>query len=506
MSNAQSSNNKYESLTANSLLLRGSLFLIAATIIFTLSRTVADPDLWGHIQFGKDTIENISLSRFDTYSYTSDQPWINHEWFAEVIMAAAWLTTKSFGLVFLKLIIGLLTICLSYRSLLRKNISSLWAGIIVLGILPALTIPFATVRPHIFTILAFELVLLIILQAEQGHYSRLWFSIPLFALWVNLHGGFIAGLGILCLWAVIHLIHQPSIWKKVIPPVLLSFFATLLNPYGVNLWIFLIKTATIPRPEIGDWQPLKILSPFGIFYIIWLTLAILVIVYSNKPRNMPNLVLLGVIATLPLIAIRHIPLFALSIPVLLGDEISDVLKQLLKSKTQKVAQSTWLGLIPFGLGFILFIVSIPSLIRIPLWNYPKYPVYAVQLLNDSNIQGNLATEFNWGEYIIWYLSPQIKVSIDGRRETVYSKDIYQKVLDFLHGTNKWSALIEGNTDLVLVYKNSPIDNLMANYKGWSRVYEDIASVLYVRESFSQAQLLIIYANNFSPFKDDGYFP
>jgi hypothetical protein len=34
--------------------------------------------------------------------------------------------------------------------------------------------------------------------------------------------------------------------------------------------------------------------------------------------------------------------------------------------------------------------------------------------------GRLVTSFNWGEYAIWHLGPRLLVSIDGRRETVYS--------------------------------------------------------------------------------------
>jgi hypothetical protein len=30
------------------------------------------------------------------------------------------------------------------------------------------------------------------------------------------------------------------------------------------------------------------------------------------------------------------------------------------------------------------------------------------------------TPFNWGEYAIWHLAPRLRVSMDGRRETIYS--------------------------------------------------------------------------------------
>ena len=50
--------------------------------------------------------------------------------------------------------------------------------------------------------------------------------------------------------------------------------------------------------------------------------------------------------------------------------------------------------------------------------------------------------FDWGEYVLWHLSPQIKVSIDGRRETVYSDPIYAENLRFTSGLGDWDAILK----------------------------------------------------------------
>jgi len=36
------------------------------------------------------------------------------------------------------------------------------------------------------------------------------------------------------------------------------------------------------------------------------------------------------------------------------------------------------------------------------------------------VPGRIVTFFNYGQYAIWHLSPRLRVSMDGRRETVYS--------------------------------------------------------------------------------------
>src|SRR5690606_14688422 len=35
-------------------------------------------------------------------------------------------------------------------------------------------------------------------------------------------------------------------------------------------------------------------------------------------------------------------------------------------------------------------------------------------------EGRLVTFFDWGQYALWHFAPRLKVSMDGRRETVYS--------------------------------------------------------------------------------------
>jgi hypothetical protein len=45
---------------------------------------------------------------------------------------------------------------------------------------------------------------------------------------------------------------------------------------------------------------------------------------------------------------------------------------------------------------------------------------------DHNVHGRMLTWFTWGEYAIWYFSPAVMVSLDGRRETVYSEATIQR--------------------------------------------------------------------------------
>jgi hypothetical protein len=65
-------------------------------------------------------------------------------------------------------------------------------------------------------------------------------------------------------------------------------------------------------------------------------------------------------------------------------------------------------------------VGSSSLSCVRIDDVPGMPdAHAARLLHGARA-GRLVTFFNWGEYAIWHWGPRLRVSMDGRRETVYS--------------------------------------------------------------------------------------
>src|SRR5438094_9757744 len=72
---------------------RGLVVAVMLAAGVALSLNVADPDLWGHVQYGRDALAH-GLPTTTTYSYVAHgYPWINHEIVAEFVLAiiADWL-------------------------------------------------------------------------------------------------------------------------------------------------------------------------------------------------------------------------------------------------------------------------------------------------------------------------------------------------------------------------------------------------------------------------------
>jgi len=190
-----------------------------------------------------------ALARSDPYSFTSDIPWINHEWLAEAVMALAYAAGGGPGLVVLKMAMIALALGCIYAATKHVLVGStrdlvlfasaigLWARVFV-------------VRPQLFSIALFAALLWVLVSAERGRHRRLWLLPPIFAVWVNLHGGWIVGLGALGLWCGVAL----SRWRPraiaapvLAIPIALTLLATLLNPYGSEMWSFLAATVRIDR-------------------------------------------------------------------------------------------------------------------------------------------------------------------------------------------------------------------------------------------------------------------
>jgi hypothetical protein len=483
--------------------------LVFSAIFSALTHTEADPDLWGHLRFGLEVLNNGVLTQVDPYSYlTAGYHWINHEWLAEVFMALSWKAASAPGLILFKILLGLLTLGMLYRHLSVKKAPPLRGAILLLAGTAIMIPTLITVRPHLFTLLFFTLILLIMDQAEAGNYPWLWGAPPVFALWANLHGGFLAGLGALGLWLILHRPQALGGYRQILPPVLLSFAAPLLNPYGPALVVFLARSMVFHFPAVSEWQPLGLASPLGLAYLVFLAFSILGLVYSRLPRQPFCLALSGIMALLPLIATRHLPLFAIASLVFIGDHVLDAWERFKPAKPWRGSSTVLIG----GLGaasLLLLGLGGTHLGRIPLPTQPvRYPVEAVELLKESRVSGNLAVaHFDWGDYALWHLNPRIKVSIDTRLNMAYPDDVYRENLSFDLGVGDWDALLcKHPTNLALVNKSAAAYNLMKLREDWGLVYEDDYSALFVLRSSPAAGRLEQAAAVFTPPTGPFVFP
>jgi hypothetical protein len=466
--NAHQPNGRSEE-AAGILLIR---LAVLAALLGALTRTFADPDLWGHVRFGGDILGE-GLTSTDPYSFTSDVPWVNHEWLAEVAMYLAWGVGGGFGLVSLKLGIIVATLALVVATLQRDAVPQIVRDVLVFIALVDLWPRVFVIRPQLFSIVLFAALLRIFRSAERGRLSSLSLAPALLALWVNLHGGWIVGLGALLLWsaAIVARLHTCAV-----PPARaalvagLGALATLANPYGIGLWKFLYRTVGFGRPNISDWRPMLESGPDVV--VPWaLTASVACLALWRGGRRVP--VAHGAIAIgLGLASVRVNRLdifFTLSTVMLLGP-----LFRAEHARTE--LRPAWTGR-SFGMATVVVLGLLTfawtgrrnaTCVRLDGPWMPEREAGATIIQN--RLKGKLLTWFDWGQYAIWHFAPDLKVSLDGRRETVYSDAFVARHLTLYFDPGAAAELLgQLNPDYAWLPGDLPLVGELAR-QGWHRLY------------------------------------
>src|SRR6185295_4925876 len=97
--------------------------------------------------------------------------------------------------------------------------------------------------------------------------------------------------------------------------------------------------------------------------------------------------------------------------------------------------------------------------------------------------GRILTWFGWGEYAIWHLSPAMRISMDGRRETVYSPAMQARHLTFyFDGPHGASLPDEIAADYIWIPRTIPAANRLASAGRWKVLFEGEQSVIFARNA------------------------
>jgi hypothetical protein len=415
-----------------------TLVVIGLVLAPVITRTVADPDLWGHVRFGLDMLSTRTLPAIDPYSFTQDVPWVNHEWLSELTMGLAYKWAGSVGLVALKAaLIG--TFVALILTAYRGASPPIGIAALILPLWGAASIT-STLRPQLWTLVGIALLCRILLTQPD----RSWLiKLPLlFAAWVNLHGGWIVGAGMLAVWATAEMSRRDARRGLIVAIGLLTACATLVNPYGWRMWDFLAGTVRMSR-EIREWQPLFSLKAAD--WLAWVV-AVSIVVGSLLTRTRPpisRLLVLAMLAYASARVSRISPLFVTAVVLLLQPTaFAWPLNRplVLEPPTRRASIGLSIALLVLG------VISMAAVVRtarcIPIAGDWSADLIAGRALADASARGKLVTWFDWGEFALWHLGPELRVSIDGRRETIYSDRVLADHYAMYDGTPAGLAYLE----------------------------------------------------------------
>jgi hypothetical protein len=420
---------------------------VATALVMVYAVRTADADLWGHLQYGRHIAGQGGRVGPDPFAYTTaNQVWNNHEYLAQMSLWLSFAWAGPLGLIALKCVLGGLAMYFLYRALrLGSDDVAVWAPVLVLL---ALGLGHWYVfRPQLFTFFLFALYVWLLFRHLVREQGSLYIVPILGALWVNLHGGFLAGLGAIGLACMLRLAQsfykhgwRPRSWLgdcAILLAVLAASAATtLINPMGWRLWPYLLTELTYQpnRVFIDEWQPIWGSTHYWETGLFALTLGVLLFVgvlsqrSAEKVAGLPPWVWLVSCLPLTLMAcqsIRHIPIWTIWVAPVLG---------LLAGSAMRTGQagSVWrLGW--FALGACL---CVPAMIawQVVLRNpHPRialdgpvlgerHPGGVTAYLAEHRLRGKLYCPLWWGSYLTWELYPDILVAVDGRNVTLFTPE------------------------------------------------------------------------------------
>jgi hypothetical protein len=105
----------------------------------------------------------------------------------------------------------------------------------------------------------------------------------------------------------------------------------------------------------------------------------------------------------------------------------------------------------------------------------------VGFVRQQNLHGRMLTWFDWGEYAIWHLAPEMKVSVDGRRETVYSEAMTTAHFKFYADADDGALVRSLQPDYIWLPRTLPVVARLTR-DGWAPLFESETSILFARLS------------------------
>jgi len=241
---------------------------------------IGDPDLWWHLGTARWMLTSGAWPVSETLSFTrAGAAWTDFEWLSQLVLYAVHAAGGLTGLWAFKAA-ALALVAAAVSRLLSFSDAPPPARAMGLALWAAAMLPRSDIRTELFSLIAFSWLLVFLETRRRDRRAAGIKTLPLaaaslaaFALWANLHAGFIYGLGVLLLYAMEELADKR-------PPALAAAAAagaagTLLNPYGFRLHAVLWQHVR-DAPEIGgliaEWSPLSLAR--AVHWPAWVLLAV----------------------------------------------------------------------------------------------------------------------------------------------------------------------------------------------------------------------------------------
>ncbi len=463
----------------------------------------SDGDLGRHITVGNYILDTRTIPTEDVFSHTRyGAHLVLHEWLSEVVYAlayraaglngVAWLTALLLATIYFVLAIGLRALGVSAPLAFLAALAAYMTGAI--HHLP---------RPHLFTLLLFTLFILLLehIRRTEGkhkalplHFSLLVSLLLVLILWANFNGAFVLAFFVLGIYIVGAILDREP--RRVIiffAFLVLAFFASFINPYGI----------TLPQHVFGFMgnrflvdNTVEYLSPnfhniSAWLFAAWILFSIVLFGRVTTRASWTHLLLLGVWTMFGLYSARNIANYAMVAAVVTAPVAEVWLVNTLPVVRTRLSNMNRVA--PLGAGWVWGIGTVALLIFLQAngavfdargegnqFTARAFPVSAVDFLEKNPPRGNMFNEYTWGGYLEYRLFPQQRVFVDGNND-FFGEALVREYLQVINARAGWENVLEKyNVAWVIVPPQRALANELARSDKWREIFRDENAVVWVK--------------------------
>lgn len=484
----------------------------ALAVLFISVLPLPPNDLWWHMAAGRTMVAEGAWLQTNRWAYTVplDAPYVYQSWLSEILMYGAW----RLGDVPLLTLLRTSVIALSYGLVAWHALRRTSQGkAVALALLVAVLIGWNnwTLRPQTLALLPGALFVSVIGEYLGNRFSARWLAaLPvIMVFWVNMHGSFVLGLGLLALVGLSSLVEalrrgsadRVAAWRTVRTWALVgaaTVGSAMIHPLGPGIFGYVrdMLTNTPLQSYFVEWQPPSAtIDPTntGFWFFAMLLLLAALMALGARRATLTDVLWYAALAWVTIGGVRYAMWFGLILLPLLADQLAALFKPRRKLTSQPLLNISYMLL----LGLALFATLPwfePSRYLGPaaeqlFANTGRYrmllgnttPVGATEWIAQNPIQGRWWVDQNYTSYTIWQL-PNKPVFTDLRVE-LFSEAIWNDYFDISRGDerslqliNKWQI-----THLMLDRDfQAQLRALLLKTPGWCELYQDSRSAIIAR--------------------------
>lgn len=470
---------------------RGALLALMAVLLpaaASMLAVVLTTDIAFHLRSGAWMMEAGALLDEDRFTFTVfGEPWLNQQWAASIVFAAVHDTSGWLGLLLLRAVLIGLAFGLVYLAGRGVGANSTVAALVTLGAFVVAATNLA-LRAQLFGVLCFAAVVAIL--AWRRRHPWLLLLIPLLMVaWANTHGSFFVGWAAIGVAFLEDLVARRRLAAATLAVGVLSVLATLLNPWGPEMWAYVVELSSNPviAALVTEWQAPTLGSATGIFFFLSVALVVGLLLYRGRVISWLQVLWLAGLVVLSLMASRSVIWWAIGaapVVALLLDGLEVRGRQLGDPRLDA----------PRGVGYtaIAGLLIVLAIAVVPFYR-PSDPLYGPEgvvqqaprgvteaLLSATDPGDRLMAAQLWGSWFE-HAVPEVPVMVDTRIE-LFDEEVWSDYLDVVGGRSDWADILDrwGITVVAMTAADEDLVPFMAADPRWELLHEDEEGVVFGR--------------------------